>query len=238
MAKAKLSDIDLKLRIYVEEFFWREGVIPTNEQIQNHFGPAIKEKYLKEKFWANPTVRRSLVASGIDIEKVNASGLEPVQILAANVMLNINDKRSTRKKLQELGITTQKWAGWLREPRFSNYLNERTKALFGNSDWVAYNNVLQKMNEGDFNAARFFMELRGIYNPKLDINVNVEVVVNRVLEIVAKHVGDAETLMAIADEIETIDTGRGTPVALPSGQPQIISNPEVKTAPKRGTLGI
>lgn len=223
MPSQKLNDKDLKVRIFVEEFFWTQGRVPSNKEIIDHFGPFITEKYLTGSFWKNPVVRRGLVASGVDVSKENTDGLEPKQMIAANVMLNINDRRSTRKKLQEVGITTQVWNGWLREPRFVNYLKARTEAMFGSSDWIAYDTLVKRMQDGNFDATKLFFEMKGIYNPKIDINVNVEVVVNQLIEIVAKHVGDPEILMAIAADVEELDIGPKKALPSPVGR----SNPVV-----------
>jgi hypothetical protein len=57
-------------------------------------------------------------------------------------------------------------------------------------------------------AIKFYYEVTGRYNPRLQVDVNVDSVMNRVVEIIQKHVRDPQVLMAIADDLEDLANGK------------------------------
>jgi hypothetical protein len=74
------------------------------------------------KFLANQDVRNALLARGIPLSHLgggNQGVLTEEQLTAANVMLDLRDNRSQKKKLADFGVPTQKWEAWLRDPGFS-----------------------------------------------------------------------------------------------------------------------
>lgn len=212
---SKFTKKEVLIITFIDQKFWETGSIPTNQVILDHFVNYglgyLTEKELK-KMWDKPEFRSALASRGVRVpgnDEIEGA-VTPQQSLAASVMMNIHDKRSVREKLKEVGVTTQRWQGWLREPAFQNYLKKRAEALYQGADAAAYRQLVAKIEEGDFNALKLHFEMRGIHNPKVDINVNIQQVLVHVVEIVSKHVGDPEILEAIANDLEQA-TGLGAP---------------------------
>ncbi len=63
--------------------------------------------------------------------------------------------------------------------------------------------LVKAVESGDLTAIKFQMELTGRYNPRIDVNVNVEGLLARVVDIVARHV-TPEVMEAIANELEGV----------------------------------
>lgn len=205
-----LTDTEVRIVSLVDQRFWETGGLVTNDKIATDL--KISENLVKNA-WKKSDFRQALVARGVDLTPESSKDLlTPTQILLANLLLNIGDKRSVREKCELAGISMQQYTAWLRQPAFAGYLRKRAESAFSSADFQAYTSLVNLVEEGDFNGLKLFFEMRGIYNPKMQVDVNIELVVVKVIEIVAKHVTDPQVLEAIANEIATVDIGSNRPV--------------------------
>lgn len=200
-----LTNEQLRVLAYIEQVFWETGYVPTNEKIANDL--AIN-KTVVNRYYENPDFRAAAIARGVDIDPDKSTrALDPKQVLAANLMMNTLDKKNMREKLKMIGVTPQQFAAWKRQVPFQEYLKKRAEAVFDSSDPDAYLGLAKAVEAGDLNAIKFHFEMRGIYNPRLQIDVNVEHVLVRVVDIVSQHV-TPEVLEKIADELEGVMGGQ------------------------------
>lgn len=188
---------------YIEQVFWETQSIPSQEKISDVIGvsSATVSKWFKDEGFRNALIKRGVVLHEEGAEQV----LTFQQLDAIARVMNVMDKASMREKLEEAGVTTQQWNGWMRDAKFSAYLKKRAEVQFAGADTTAYMSILKQMENGSLPATQLFLEMRGIYNPKIQVEVNVDVVLTRVVEIISKHVTDPTTLALIANEIEGID---------------------------------
>lgn len=205
MSGKQLSEKAIEVICFIEQMFWTNGAIPTQEVISERLGvakPTLKKYFEDEKF------RSALLARGVELNEGKNPGLLNVyQLTLANSLLNLHDKRSVREKLKELGITSQQYNSWCRDPAFRDYLTRRAEDLFQGRDHEVYTALLNNAVGGDGKAIQLFFEMRGIYNPKLQVEVNLDQILVQVIEIIARHVTDPGILAAIADDMERLDTG-------------------------------
>lgn len=200
---------EVRILNYVEQVFWETGLCPTPEGVAEglHFNRATVSKA-----FSNETFRTQLAARGIDPTQLTTVGkliqetkaLSAKQIVCANMMLNLHDKRSQREKLTQIQVSSQQFAAWMRQPAFVEFMRKRSEALFGANDWQAYRALINNVSAGDNKSLELFFRMRGIYNPTVNINLNVEVVLQQVVEVIARHVKDPLVLQAIAGEIDSI----------------------------------
>jgi hypothetical protein len=224
---ANLTDQQKQVVTYLDQHFWETGHLPTYAKAANKL--SLSESKIKQHY-KDPIFRQALLARGIDLNSLEQDQedlVTPEQALLANLLFNTHDKRTTREKLQDLNISSQKYHAWLNEPAFQNYLKRRAEALFQNSDHTAYKTLINSIENGNLEATKYFFEMRGIYNPKVQVDVNVEGLLTKVVEIVSKHVTDPTTLEAIATELETNElTGSEQSKELPQQQQQTQTRPE------------
>lgn len=202
--RARLSPEQVQLVAFKEQRFWESGSSPSDEIVALALSfPLEKVRKLQDE-----TVRRILldrgIESGFDVEKV----FLPIQIAAVNMMCNAYDKRSMRQKADELGIKIQTWNAWMRQPSFRKYVSVRTEELLKGLDVVADVSLAQLVEERDLSAIKFYKELQGIYNPRIQVDFNLDSVLARVVDIITRHVKDPIALNAIADEIQVVLTGK------------------------------
>jgi len=216
----KIPIQQLTVARYVEQVFWETGQIPTQEKCIEDLSPLFQKglddgngntvlnasvAHSVVATFKNPNVKQLLSQKGIDLyPKISGKVLTAEQLILANMLLNLHDKRSVREKLKEIGVTSQQYHAWLRQPQYMEYLRKRGESMLASSDHIAYKNLIGAVESKDLNAIKFFFELRGIYNPKLTIDVNVNMVLTQVVEVIARHVKDPVALSNIADELDNI----------------------------------
>lgn len=198
--KRELTNLELKIINFVDQRFWETGGIVSYEVIAETLQVP---KATVTKAMTDSRVRETLLARGVDLEESGEGLLTSQQLVLANMLLNLDDKQSRRQKLELLNIKPQTYYSWLRQPAFQNYLRKRAQALFGAADYTAYTSLIDAVEGGDMSAIKLFFEMRGIYTPKQQIDVNVEVLITSVIEVIAKRV-DPETLKLIAEDLEKI----------------------------------
>jgi hypothetical protein len=200
---------EIRILNYCEQVFWETGVVPTVEAIVQDLkgvnGGNFHELTVRSAF-KNETFRTQLATRGVDLDNLigaaHSKVLSAKQILVANLMLNLHDKRSEREKLALCKVSSQQYHAWLRQPQFVEFIRRRGEALFKSSDAAAYASLVKNVKAGDNASLKLFFEMRGIYNPRLDVNINVDAVITRVIEVVSRHVQSPEVLEAIAIELE------------------------------------
>jgi hypothetical protein len=201
--RPSLNEQDIEILFYMEQFYWKNGRLPSVEVVSQTLKiepPEIRKTWLKDGF------QESLVRMGVLSHVDKKDGvLTPKQAMLVNMLMNVEDKQSVRQKLAALDITSTQYNAWLRDPVFQEYLKLRTEQLFQFSDHEAYKSLLQAVTNQDVSAIKLFFEMRGIYNPRVQIDINIETVIYRVVEIVAKHIKDPIAIEAIARDIESLN---------------------------------
>ncbi len=195
---------------YIEQVYYECGEIPTVEktaEVTKISLPTIK------KFWEDPDFRAAILARGIVANNTtDTQALTYPQLMLANMLMNPSDKRSMREKLKDpsltnFNITVQQANGWLRSGFFQDHLRKRAQALFGGAEAAAYKGFVSAVEGGDMKAIQMFFEMKNIYNPRLQVDVNISSVVVRIVEIVSNHVRDPAILQAIANDIDGLELG-------------------------------
>lgn len=189
---------------YCEQIYWEQGNIPTAEKLAEVVGVQVQTA---RNWFTDDRFREALLKRGVNLKafEEGSNVLTFEQLNVANMYFNLHDKRSIREKLEELGVTSQQFHAWMRDPKFSSYLTKRAEKMFAGADAAAYRSIISAVENGDMNATKLMLEIKGIYSPKLDVNVNLDMIVVRFVEIVQKHVKDPATLAAIASDIEAIE---------------------------------
>jgi Helix-turn-helix of insertion element transposase len=216
-----VSESKVRALSYIEQVYWETGTVPTDSKLADVVGVSVDTV---RKYYKDDKFREALRRRGVSLDVVDAED-DPVltiqQLDAANLLLNTYDKRSMREKLEEIGISTQQLNAWMRDPKFSTYIRKRAEAKFASADSTAYMTLLKGMESGDLRATQLFLEMRGIYNPRVQVDVNVDGVLVRVVEIIAKHVKDPAILANIAQDIELLAGGPAQPTYVPELPTQV-----------------
>lgn len=207
--------------LYIEHVHSVTGAVPTNSDIieylrltKGHPANSASINALKD----NKLFRASMDSRGIvlnykeDEELGHTTSLTQRQMAAASVMMNMADRRSDEKKLRDIGVSTEEWSNWMQDRKFSDYMRDRSEILIQNSVHAAHVGLLRGVNQGNTASIKLYYELTGRYNPNEESNVNIRMVIGRVLEAIQKHVRDPGVLNSLAVELSQIAIESGSPV--------------------------
>jgi hypothetical protein len=206
----QLSSLDLKLVDLLEQYWLIHGKVPTVAQIEEM---GIDGTYFK-KCMVKGAFRHQLITRGVGIEnpddpKLTDWALDGKQLAAANIMLDLLDNRSRKRKLSDLGISTQEYQAWLRDPAFKAYLVQRSENLLKDNLHEAHAALLDRVRMGDSGAIKLYYELTGRYVPAAARAGSIDPMelITRVLEAVQTHVRDPKVLDALATDLISVAAG-------------------------------
>lgn len=187
---------------YIEQHWMQRGQFPSLRTISNKTGRSQIDVTYALK---NPVVQTALESRGIEWQPVPSDTLKPDQIATIQVLLDITDKRSIKEKLKSLGVTSARYYGWKKQPKFMEAYRAASEAMYGESLPEVHRSVIQEAINGSYNHQKLMLAISGRWDEKKrDEQMNVRYVLMKVLEILQVHVDNPETLNAIAGEFEAI----------------------------------
>lgn len=211
VAKKFLDKWELEVVQFVERYHSVSGTFPEDDDIlewvnscQPHWNYNQDElnELKKDRLFRESMRSRGIYLS--DELNLKTGQLSPRQMAAAAVMMNILDRRSDAKKLSDMGISAEEWENWRLDKSFSQYLASRAELLIENSQHEAHLALVKSVRTGNISAIKYFNELSGRFAPEQDNNVNVRLMIGRILEVIQKHVKDPGVLGAIATDMSQV----------------------------------
>lgn len=181
---------------YLEQIYLLDGYVPTRDKCVEVLG-VTPEFY--DSCYRDEGFRKNLDIRGIRVE--GSEVLTAQQLAAINTIYDFNDTRSDTKKLKELGIPSQTWAAWKRDPAFQDYLAKRAENLLGSNMDEAHRALIDAARRGDVSALKLYYEMTGRWSSKTVGELNVEFLLVKIIEAVQKHVADSQIVNNIAEEI-------------------------------------
>lgn len=216
-----LKDWQLGVVLFIERHHSMTGNIPGDsaiiDYITKNYEPIgdVALTLLK----CNPLFKASLESRGIvvnynpDKQLRDVAELTPRQMAAVAIMTNLVDRRSNEKKLRDIGVSTEEWSNWIQNAQFAEYLRERTEVMIANSTHEAHIGLMRGVQQGNTAAIQLYYKMTGRYDPDAENNVNVRLVIGKVLEVIQQHVRDPEVLNKLAVGMSQIAIEAGSPVA-------------------------
>lgn len=196
----KLSDFERDILLWVEQYWYKFGKFPSNIRTAHEF--RISEQQA-EKLWTKVKLLKSLEARGINWNP-NAIGLSAEQLAVANSLMNFSDTRSQKKKLDDLGVSTQKYQAWLRDAQFQEYLKTRAENLLGDVQHEAHIALIDNIRRGDLGAIKLYYEMTGRFKSGGQEQLNMQLIMLRMVEAVQQYVKDPAALQGIANELDLV----------------------------------
>jgi hypothetical protein len=164
-------------------------------------------------FQASMQSRGIVVNTNEDGQLMDVKTLTQRQMAAAAIMLNLTDRRSDEKKLRDIGVSTEEFSTWMQNAQFVEYMRQRSEQLIASSVHEAHMGLLRGVRQGNTASIKLYYELTGRYNPNEENQVNVRLLIGRVLEAIQKHVKSPDTLNALAIDLSQLAIEAGSPVA-------------------------
>jgi len=200
--RAALQPAEKALINYYELNWFLRHTVPTVEEVFQHLRktrPNLKQTTVNYYLGRKPVIA-ALKKRGIPFEQHTQSELTGPQQAAAITVMNMMDERSIAEKLDQLGITSSQYYAWLSDPQFKNFLDSLADQNKINVRPAAVAEFTKKINQGDWNAIKFWLETTG---ELADSNApQSEQLLVMFVEIIQKHVKDPQVMIAIAMDLK------------------------------------
>jgi hypothetical protein len=200
---SKLAPNQKELVHIFESFVTANNTAPSLHWLSKRMGlaPEIVAQVLDTR-----EVRASLANRGIVAETSTPVGLTDLQLASLVLVFDFNDYRPIKAKLDQIGVTTRQWNGWLRSnEKFRKICKARAEAAFEEMQPIATQGLALSLQRGDSATLRLYFEMMG-YSKSSAVDAelvrNVHVMLGRVLELVTQHVKDPKVLETFATEIQ------------------------------------
>lgn len=186
-------------------------------------------------FLTNKAVIKAIESRGIPWKQHSQADLTPSQVAAAVTVMNFADTRSNEAKLDQLGILPAQYYAWLNDPQFKNLIDNLADQNLTNIRPAAIGEFTKKINAGDWNAIRYWLETTG--ELQNDSQPQSEQLLQMIVEIIQRHVKDPAIIVAIAQDIKFVSQNRTMEVKDPR---EIIGEvvEDLELADARKKLGI
>lgn len=208
-----LNEREYELLTFIEQEYLISGMLPSKDVCCSKVSIT---PLAYDKLYKRDDFRNALLARGISIkilDGVQSNGvLTAEQLMTINTLLDQNDTRSDKKKLADLQVSTQTYAGWCRDPAFQEYLQRRTEALFGDALTEANRAIYDNVRRGDLGSIKLLFEMTGRWSSKPVSEMNIEWVLIKIMEVLEKHITDSNLLLSIATDLGGIQA-EAVPVA-------------------------
>lgn len=202
-AKNALTSVEKDIINYYEIEWHLRHRVPTIEQVTQQISkkyPKITQisiNYYLSKERKN--VAKALEKRGIPWQQHSQEELTATQVATAVTVMNFSDTRSIPQKLAELGVNESQYYAWLNDPQFKTLVDNLADQNLANIRPTAIAEFTKKINAGDWNAIKFWLETTGELNN--NSTTQIEDKITLFIEIVQKHVKDPDTMAAIAADI-------------------------------------
>jgi|KBSSwiStaDraftv2_1062776.scaffolds.fasta_scaffold00340_71 hypothetical protein len=237
--KEGLTAAEKDLIGYYELQWFLTNTVPTVEQVYKHLRKTRDNLRITSVnyYLTRKPVIKALDDRGIPWRQHSQEELTPQQQAAALTVMNFADERSIAEKLDQLGILPATYYAWLQDPVFNNFVNSLADQNKINIRPTAVAEFTKKVNSGDWNAVKFFLEVTGEFAN--NTAPQSEVLLRMIVEIIQKHVKDPETIMAIAQDIKLASANRTLEVVTeqPAITGEVVEDPELEHAKRQLGFG-
>lgn len=172
-------------------------------------------------------------ARGINLrESRNSEALTAEQLVVANTLLDLSDRRSERNKLRDLKVSPAKYTAWKKDPAFAKYMRERAENALNESLPDIHMALIDVARRGDISGIKLAYEMTGRWSSKTVGDLNIEFLMMKIIEIIQQEISDQDTLIRIADKFAAL---------VPSNGKQLPAAPnaaEVKIFEPQGAFGL
>lgn len=200
--KFPLRVLDLKVLSWIEQYWYKKDSFPPVGRLKEVWPDFDLKAALR-----NEVFLKSLYNRGISPPQPEDTGLDEAQMAAILAISDFRDRRSFQAKLNNMGVSLTQWNGWMREPKFRNFLQELCGTNFNDALDVVQRGILSAVEKGNVEASKFYLEITGRYTPQTQELGNVKLVLSKILEVIRIHVKDDDTLRKIATDFEVVLQG-------------------------------
>lgn len=213
----------LRFMDYLEQVYFITSGIPSCDKALTAVAGLTRkeyEKWIKDEFILDHMAE----VRGIDLRETrNSEALTAEQLVVANTLLDLSDRRSERNKLKDLKVSPAKYTAWKKDPAFQDYLRQRAELALGEAIPDIHMALIDVAKRGDIAGIKLAYEVTGRWSSKTVGELNIEFFLMKIIEVLQQEITDQDTLIRIADKMAMLVpqkaavSGGNKPAALPFG---------------------
>lgn len=182
----------------VDLLYRRTGTMPTINEVVASWDDFDKKTVAKA--WVTDEFKQALSIRGISFDP--KQGLTAEQLYAIQILQDPTDRRTTKTKLEAVGIPIGKYRAWMRNAVFAKAMNEQAEHNLGDAVQMSLNKLVANAEAGDQRAIEKILEISGRWNPQQQEVQNARTVVLTVMEVIQEELaGDPEKLNRVLDKV-------------------------------------
>lgn len=203
----ELTQVDRMIAVGINQLSVQNGKLPEPEQLAEFLGLTVGD--IQASF-AKPSVQALTANMGVPMQfdrdtPNHRKVLTPIQVMVANAVLNHMDKRTVRQKLKEFEIKPSTWQGWMTHNKaFIDYINKKAGDDFAKLDYLTNVKITELIEDGDLAAIKLAKELSGQLTNKVQIDLNINLFLVKLVEVIQTHVSNPDERDAIATAVEAL----------------------------------
>ncbi len=181
----------------IDVLYRRNGQIPTPAEVARDWeGFTVKTV---QKAFATEELKSALRIRGIEMNQ--KAGLTEEQLYVLTILQDPTDRRTTRAKLQDIGVPMAKYQAWMRNPIFASYMNTQAEQNLTDAVQMALNKLVGNAEAGDQRAIEKILEMTNRWNPQQQEIQNARTVVLAFMEIIQSEIEDKALLARIHERV-------------------------------------
>jgi hypothetical protein len=184
-------------------YYNSKGLYPTPKQAHPYFPGVPLPTY--GRVMATAEFADACEKRGIQMDREN--GLTEQQAFALTVLSDFTDKRSTSKRLADIGVPLAQFRAWMRQPLFSKLYHERAEQNVADVVPTALTRLVGNIEDGDQRAIEFGLKMTGRYDPAAIEVANARAVVVAIMELVMQFADEdaqKKILAGVESKIHTL----------------------------------
>ena len=204
----ELTKDDKQIAASIQQYSIIHDKLPNVDELSDYTGYTVEVIYAT---MAKPNFEMILSQLGMDTFHPKSHGvnprkvLTPIQVMAANSVLNFHDKRTLRQKLGDFGIKTSTWNGWMDTNwALQEYVQKKAGGDLMKLDYITNVKLAEAVGEGDMIAIKLVKELTGKHTPRIQVDLNVGLLLTRLVEIIQVRVEDPSLRAIIANDVREL----------------------------------
>jgi hypothetical protein len=194
-----MNTINLQALTLIESFWHLNDRFPTEPEIC-----LVYPEFDLHLALADPTFIKGLENRGISLPVEKAWYPSEIQMAAMVAITNYADTRTRRQKLEDLGVSLNTWAGWVRNKSFKIAFERLSRQNFEEGASIAREGLSKAMERGEVAAIKYYNDLTG----EAPAVQNLQLMLTRLIEVMQLHVKDTAVLHAIERDFRAIMAGQ------------------------------
>lgn len=180
------------------------GASPRPEEVAEYVDVPVRRIQI---IMATPQFKAAVYARGITFE--GNHGLTRQQDYALMILLDPTQGAGLKERLRKAGITMATYRAWMKNPIFREYIDTVGNGILKELESDIMVSVAGRAAEGDFQSAKFVLEMSGRYNPNDRQVMDMQVFMASVMEIIKERITDPDTLKAIGTDMMLLSSRAG-----------------------------